>query len=90
MQTINLSPGNIIEPIEWKQYEGETIVINTVIRKGQRIRETEFFPDRVKAIPKGNAYCIGNGPSRKGFDLNKLKASGQTYGCNADNYRQSW
>jgi hypothetical protein len=32
---------------------------------------------------EGNAYCIGNGPSRKGFDLNKLKASGQTYGCNA-------
>ena len=83
MKTINLSPGNIIEPIEWKQYEGETVVVNTIIRKGQRIRETEFFPDRVKAVAKGNAYCIGNGPSRKDFDLNKLKATGQTYGCNA-------
>ena len=34
-------------------------------------------------MPRGNAYCIGNGPSRKGFDLNKLKATGQTYGYNA-------
>ena len=83
MQTIDLSPKNIIKPIEWKPYEGETVVINTIIRKGQRIRETEFFPDKVKAVPKGNAYCIGNGPSRKGFDLAKLKATGQTYGCNA-------
>tara|TARA_Y100000817_G_C16796952_1_gene517821 strand:- start:193 stop:756 length:564 start_codon:yes stop_codon:yes gene_type:complete len=28
------------------------------------------------------AYCIGNGPSRKNFDLSKLK-NGYTYGCNA-------
>ena len=28
------------------------------------------------------AYCIGNGPSRKDFDLKKLK-KGETYGCNA-------
>jgi hypothetical protein len=83
MKTINLSKGNIIEPIEWKPYTGETIVVNTIIRKGQRIRETEYFEDKVKAVPRGNAYIIGNGPSRKGFDLNKLKASGQTYGCNA-------
>ena len=34
-------------------------------------------------MPRGNAYCIGNGPSRKDFDLNRLKATGQTYGCNA-------
>lgn len=83
MKTVTLSKGNIIEPIEWKPYTGETIVINTIIRKGQRIRETEYFEDKVKAVPRGNAYCIGNGPSRKGFDLNKLKATGQTYGCNA-------
>ena len=37
----------------------------------------------MKAVPKGNAYVIGNGPSRQGFDLNKLKDTGQTYGCNA-------
>ena len=84
MKKINL--GNQrpeIEPIEYKPYEGETIVVNTIIRKGKRIRETAFYEDKVKCIPRGNAYCIGNGPSRKGFDLNKLKASGQTYGCNA-------
>ena len=72
-----------IEPIEWKPYEGETIVVNTIIRKGKKIQEKAFYKDKVKAIPKGNAYIIGNGPSRKGFDLNKLKATGQTYGCNA-------
>jgi hypothetical protein len=29
------------------------------------------------------AYIIGNGPSRQGFDLNKLKGKGTIYGCNA-------
>ena len=28
-------------------------------------------------------FCIGNGESRKGFDLNKLKPFGKIYGCNA-------
>jgi len=84
MEKINLGKQRPeIEPIEYKPYEGETIVVNTIIRKGKRIRETAFYEDKVKCIPRGNAYCIGNGPSRKGFDLNKLKASGQTYGCNA-------
>ena len=72
-----------IQPIEWTPYKGETIITKTIIRKGQRIQETEFYEDRVKAVPRGNAYIIGNGPSRKGFDLNSLKATGQTYGCNA-------
>ena len=35
--------------------------------------EKQFFEDKVKAVPRGNAYCIGNGPSRKGFDLNKYQ-----------------
>ena len=26
-----------IEPIEWKPYEGETIIVNTTIRKGKKI-----------------------------------------------------
>ena len=69
--------------IEWKQYKGETVNTNLTIRKGKRIQETAFYEDRVKAVAKGNAYCIGNGPSRKDFDLNKLKSTGQTYGCNA-------
>ncbi len=72
-----------IKTIEWTPYKGETIITKTIIRKGQRIQETEFYEDRVKAVPRGNAYIIGNGPSRKGFDLNSLKATGQTYGCNA-------
>ena len=73
----------MIKPIEFKPYTGETV--NTVLRikNGKRTQETEWYPDKVKAVPRGNAYCIGNGPSRKDFDLNKLKSTGQTYGCNA-------
>ena len=56
---------------------------NLIIRNGKKIQETAFYEDKVKAVPRGNAYCIGNGPSRHGFDLNKLKGTGQTYGCNA-------
>jgi hypothetical protein len=74
---------NIIEPIVWEQYKGETVNTHLTIRDGKKIQETAFYEDRVKAVPRGNAYCIGNGPSRKQFDLNSLKASGQTYGCNA-------
>jgi len=72
-----------ISEIKWKTYDGEIVNTNLIIRKGKKIQETAFFEDRVKAVPQGNAYCIGNGPSRKGFDLRKLKATGQTYGCNA-------
>ena len=73
----------MIDPIEFEPYVGETV--NTVLRikDGKKTQETEWYPDKVKAVPRGNAYCIGNGPSRKDFDLNKLKATGQTYGCNA-------
>ena len=83
MKEVKIGRKNDIQPIEWQPYQGETIILNTIIRKGQRIKETAFYEDKVKAVPRGNAYCIGNGPSRKGFDLNKLKATGQTYGCNA-------
>ena len=74
---------HVVEEIVWKQYEGETVNTNLTIRKGKRIQETAYYEDRVNAVATGNAYCIGNGPSRKDFDLNKLKGSGQTYGCNA-------
>lgn len=74
---------NTILEIKWKPYDGEIVNTNLVIRKGKKIFETAFFEDRVKAVPRGNAYCIGNGPSRKEFDLNRLKETGQTYGCNA-------
>ena len=83
MKTINIGRRQDVQPIEWQPYTGETIVVNTIIRKGQRIQETAFYEDKVKATPRGNAYVIGNGPSRQGFDLNKLKDTGQTYGCNA-------
>jgi|TARA_Y100000817_G_scaffold304480_1_gene287556 hypothetical protein len=75
--------GKQIEPITWEPYKGETVNTNLTIRQGKRIQETAYYEDRVKAVPRGNAYCIGNGPSRKGFDLNRLKDTGQTYGCNA-------
>lgn len=72
-----------LDPIQWKPYEGETVNTHLTIRKGKKIQETAYYEDRVKAVPRGNAYCIGNGPSRKGFDLTRLTATGQTYGCNA-------
>jgi hypothetical protein len=72
-----------IQPIEWTPYTGETVIVKTIIRKGQKIQETAYYEDKVRAVPRGNAYIIGNGPSRKGFDLNLLKPTGQVYGCNA-------
>jgi len=83
MKTVRTHRHEEIEPIEWQPYSGETITVRTVIRKGQKILETAFYEDKVKAVPRGNAYIIGNGPSRKGFDLNLLKPTGQVYGCNA-------
>ena len=83
MKTINFAGGQDIKSIEWKQYVGETINTHLVIRGGKKYQETAYYEDKVKAVPRGNAYIIGNGPSRKGFNLNSLKATGQTYGCNA-------
>lgn len=74
---------NLIEVIEWEKYTGETVNTRLVIKGGKKHQETAYYEDKVKNVPRGNAYIIGNGPSRKGFDLNKLKATGQTYGCNA-------
>mgnify|MGYP001349548760 CR=1 FL=1 len=83
MKTINIGRNQEIKPIEWQPYTGEDVVVKTIIRKGQRIQDIQFYEDKVKATPRGNAYCIGNGPSRKDFDLTRLKDTGQTYGCNA-------
>lgn len=83
MKKINTLRRAEVQPIEFKKYEGEDVCVSTVIRKGQRIQDWQFYPDKVKNEPSGNAYVIGNGPSRKGFDLNRLKETGQTYGCNA-------
>ena len=73
----------ILDPIEWKPYKGDMVNTVLTIRNGKKTQETAWYEDRVNAVPRGNAYCIGNGPSRKNFDLNKLQATGQTYGCNA-------
>jgi len=83
MKTINLGQRNEIPVIEWEPYTGENVCVNTTIKQGKRFRDIRFYEDKVKAVPRGNAYVIGNGPSRNGFDLTKLKATGQTYGCNA-------
>lgn len=72
-----------VTPIEWTPYKGETIITKILIKGGKKTQQTEYVEDAVKAQPRGNAYIIGNGPSRKNFDLNLLKATGQTYGCNA-------
>jgi len=73
----------LINPIQFEPYVGETVNTTLRIKDGKKTQETEYFPDKVKAVPRGNAYCIGNGPSRKDFDLHTLKETGQTYGCNA-------
>jgi hypothetical protein len=65
----NLGRRHDVEPIEWTPYTGETVTVKTIIRGGKKIQETAYYEDTVKAVPRGNAYCIGNGPSRKGFDL---------------------
>jgi hypothetical protein len=83
MKTIQIGNRNTIEPIAWEPYKGETVIVKTVIKGGKKIQEKEYFEDKVKAIPQGNAYIIGNGPSRKSFDLESLRSTGQTYGCNA-------
>ena len=63
---------NLIEVIEWEKYTGETVNTRLVIKGGKKHQETAYYEDKVKNVPRGNAYIIGNGPSRKGFDLNKL------------------
>ena len=73
----------MVTPIKWTPYTGEDVCIKTTMKRGKKIQEWRFYEDKVKAVPRGNAYCIGNGPSRKDFDLTRLKETGQTYGCNA-------
>ena len=39
-----------VAKIEWEEYKGEEVIVNTVIRGGQRVFEKEFFEDKVKAM----------------------------------------
>ena len=71
------------KPIEWTPYKGEEVTTNITIKKGKKYFEKDYYYDKANVEPKGNAYIIGNGPSRKGFNLESLRSTGQTYGCNA-------
>ena len=63
-------------------YKGEEIVTNIIIKGGKKNNETKWFERSVFNDPAGkDAYIIGNGESRKHFDLYKLPQD--TYGCNA-------
>jgi len=44
--------------------------------------EIHDYISKTHMIP-GKVFCIGNGESRKGFDLEKLRPHGTIYGCNA-------
>ena len=35
-----------IVPIEWKKYEGEEIIVKTIIRNGKKIFEKKFYNDK--------------------------------------------
>ena len=58
-----------------------------------RKNKADRFPTADERWPRGGeviddkkpirAYCIGNGESRKGFDLSKLRKTGKIFGCNA-------
>ena len=65
-------------------YEGEEIIVNITIRGGQKFYDKEYVPRRVWHDTQGKpAFIIGNGKTRKGFDLETLRGKGTTYGCNA-------
>ena len=64
------------------EYEGEEIIAKIIIKGGKKTEEREWMPRTVYNDPAGkDAYIIGNGPSRIGFDLYSLPQD--SYGCNA-------
>ena len=67
-----------------KSYEGEEIIVNIIIKGGQKTYEREYVTRRVWHNTEGKpAFIIGNGKSREEFDLETLRGKGTTYGCNA-------
>ena len=64
------------------EYKGEEIISKIIIKGGTKTEERVYMPRTVNNDPAGkDAYIIGNGPSRIGFDLYKLPQD--SYGCNA-------
>ena len=64
------------------EYKAEEIIANIVIRQGKKHEHKVWMPRTVFNDAKGkDAYIIGNGESRIGFDLYSLPQD--TYGCNA-------
>jgi hypothetical protein len=73
-------------------YAGEEILLNTVYENSTWKYEYETVPNRITNIQISNRACIiGNGASRRSFDLKYIKnhrggggqLALQTYGCNA-------
>jgi len=63
-------------------YDGEEIIVKTIIKDGKYNYIKQYFPNHVDfPDTTENAYVIGNSISRKDIDLTKL--NGVTYGCNA-------
>ena len=64
------------------EYKGEEIIAKIIIKGGKKTEERVFMPRTVHNDPADkDAYIIGNGPSRIGFDLYTLPQD--SYGCNA-------
>jgi len=64
------------------QYQGEEVINSIVIKQGKKTYDKKWMPRTVFNDPHGkDAYIIGNGESRKDFDLYSLPQD--TYGCNA-------
>lgn len=63
-------------------YKGEEIIDSVIIKQGTKTYDRKWMPRTVFNDPQGkDAYIIGNGESRKDFDLYSLPQD--TYGCNA-------
>ena len=63
-------------------YKGEEVIKSIIIKQGKKTFDKKWMPRTVFNDAQGkDAYIIGNGESRKDFDLYSLPQD--TYGCNA-------
>lgn len=82
-----------IKKLHRSDYAGEEITTNLRWAGGEWHSTKEFIPNRIQNLQQSNrAVIIGNGNSRKTFDISLLKlhrgygqglGAVQTYGCNA-------